>query len=93
MTGARLAIGLAGVLAAALAVGACTQPPSASLSVTPGPAATSSLVPAEEGTPGPSEEPSRPAASGQPSLPSYQASGLPMVSPPHDTASDAPAAS
>jgi len=44
-------------LAAALgiALSACGSQPSASLSATPGAGATSSLVPAEEGTPGPSD--------------------------------------
>lgn len=57
MTRARSAIGLAAALFAALGLAACAGAPAGSLSVTPGSNAVASLVPAEEGTPGPSEPP------------------------------------
>jgi len=52
------AIGLAAALSAVLGLAACAGAPTGSLSVTPGPNAVASLVPAEEGTPGPSVAPS-----------------------------------
>ena len=55
MTRARRRLGLAIVLSAVLGLAACSGSPSGSLSVTPGPNAVVSLVPAEEGTPGPSD--------------------------------------
>jgi hypothetical protein len=55
MTRAKLPIGLALVLAAALGLAACSSAPTGGLSVTPGPNAVASLLPAEEATPGPSE--------------------------------------
>ena len=55
MTRARRRLGLAIVLSAVLGLVACSGSPSGSLSVTPGPNAVVSLVPAEEGTPGPAD--------------------------------------
>jgi len=83
------AAALALALAAPLALAACIQGPGG-LSGTPGPGATSSLVPPAEGTPGPSAAPTRPPMS-QPAIGSPVAS--PRVSPPNVTVSDAPAAS
>jgi hypothetical protein len=99
MTRAGWLLGLAVALAAGLVIGACTQPPTGSLSVTPGPDATSSLLPPVDGTPAPSSVGGSPAPSASPGAngPSIsgapQISGLPLSSPPHDSASDAPAAS
>ena len=55
---------VAAALSAALGLAACASAPIGSLTATPGPNAVASLVPAEEGTPGPSEAPSEDADTG-----------------------------
>jgi len=75
VTRARRALGLAVVLSAVLGLVACSGPPAGSLSVTPGPNAVASLVPAEEGTPGPSD-----AASGDLGTPAASPSAT-LISP------------
>jgi len=72
MTRARSAIALALALSAALGLAACSSAPTGSLSVAPGPNAVASLVPGDEGTPGPSDaesaDTSSAAASPSPAL-------------------------
>jgi hypothetical protein len=59
MTGGQRAKGIptlaAAALTLALVIAACSSPSSGALTTTPGPGATSSLVPAQEGSPEPSD--------------------------------------